>query len=134
MEEFENKSFLKKNLVLIVVVIAIIIFGFLLSKGWGGVFNGGIDGVTTITGHFSCLPLKDGAVDESSCNLGLRSRDGSYFALDVSKVQDANTDLKAEDTIAATGTMKPKSFVSSSDWVQYDIKGVIQVNMLLRTR
>ncbi|MFH1473069.1 MAG: hypothetical protein ABIF06_01490 [bacterium] len=135
MEEYEQKSFLKQNSTSVVVVLVIIVFGFLLFKGWGSIINKGIDEMTTVTGNFSCLPLVSGEpVGEEDCNLGLRSRDGSYFALDVTRVQDANTDLKAEDTIAATGIMIPASEAPTSDWAMYDIKGIIQVNSLLRTK
>ena len=98
--------------------------------------NNGIDSMVTITGNFDCLPVKDTAkiVPEEDCTLGIRSKDDSYYALDISRIQDANTDLKAKDTIAVTGTLKPDSETENSNWVMYDIDGVIQVNTLLRTR
>ncbi len=115
-----------------VAVAALIIFGLLLFGGYDKVLNGEIDKTSVVTGNFSCLPLKEEVSDD--CVLGLRSKDGSYYALDVSRIQDANTDLKAEDTIAVTGFVLPESFVVGSDWEKYAVVGIIKVNTLLRTR
>lgn len=134
MNELENRGFLQRNVVWIVVLVAVVIFGFLLFKGWDKVVNEQVDSMVTITGNFSCLPLKSGEAEETECNLGVRSRDGSFYALDISRIQDANTDLKAEDTIAVTGTLKSVDNVESKDWDNYAIAGVIKVNTLLRTR
>ncbi|MDO8729296.1 MAG: hypothetical protein Q7K26_05445 [bacterium] len=134
MKDFENDSFFKKNAIWLVVLVAFIIFGFLLFKGWDKVVNDEIDGMITITGNFSCLPLKKGVATRETCTLGVRSRDNLHYALDISHIQDANSDLKAEDTIAVTGTLKPKSATSILDWADFDITGVVQVNTLLRTR
>src|SRR3989344_7160720 len=134
MSDFENKSFVRKNSIWLVVLVALIIFGFLLFKGWGKIINDEIDGMVTITGNFGCLPLKVGVEEAGVCTLGVRSRDGLHYALDISRIQDANTDLKAEDTIAGTGTLKSESEVSQPEWAEYDIMGVVLVNTLLRTR
>jgi len=133
MNDFEETGFLRRNAIWLVILAAFVIFGFLLFKGWDQVVNEGIDGMVTVTGNFSCLPLKE-VPEEEFCTLGVRSRDGSFFALDVSRIQDANTDLSAEDTIAVTGTMKPESEIPGSEWEIFDISGIIQVNTLLRTR
>jgi hypothetical protein len=133
MNDFEEKGFLRRNAIWIVILAAFAIFGFLLFKGWDQVVNEGIDGMVTVTGNFSCLPLKE-EVEEDVCTLGIRSRDGAFYALDVSRIQDANTDLSAEDTIAVTGTMKPEGEIAGSEWAVFDISGIIQVNTLLRTR
>ena len=134
MNNFEEEGLLRKNAIWIVVLAAIAIFGFLLFKGWDKIVNDEIDGMVTITGNFSCLPLKSKSEESSTCTLGVRSRDGQHYALDISRIQDANSDLKAEDTIAVTGTMKPKSEINFSNWSKYNISGVILVNTLLRTR
>lgn len=135
MNDFENQGFLRRNAVWLVVLIAAIIFGFLLFKGWDKVVKEEIDSMSTITGNFSCLPLKEEAEPSNDeCTLGVRSRDGSYYALDISRIQDANRDLKAEDTIAVTGFVLPQSAVASSEWAAYNVDGIIKVNTLLRTR
>ena len=122
-------------MVWVVVVAALVVFGLLLFKGWDKVVNDGIDNMVTITGSFTCLPVRaDLELEEEACLLGVRDRDGAHFALDISRIQDANTDLKAEDTIAVTGTMRPQSEIPTSNWAIFDIAGIIQVNTLLRTR
>jgi len=134
MNDFESESAFRKNAIWLVVLAAFVIFGFLLFKGWDKVVNDEIDGMVTITGNFSCLPLKEGAHASGTCALGVRSRDGLHYALDISHIQDANSDLKAEDTIAVTGTLKPESEVPVPEWADYNIAGVVLVNTLLRTR
>ncbi|KKT96828.1 MAG: hypothetical protein UW97_C0002G0030 [Parcubacteria group bacterium GW2011_GWA2_45_15] len=135
MNDFENESFLRRNAIWLVVLAALVVFGFLLFKGWDKIVNDEIDGMVTITGNFSCLPVKAEVEVPETCTLGVRSRDGLHYALDISRIQDANTDLKAEDTIAVTGTLKPtKSEAPAPEWADYNIAGVILVNTLLRTR
>ena len=135
MNDFENQGFLRKNAVWLVVLAAVVIFGFLLFKGWDKVVNETVDSMTTITGNFSCLPLKTAKPQTAEdCTLGVKSRDGSYYALDISRIQDANTDLKAEDTIAVTGFLLPATEVPGSEWDIYAVQGIIKVNTLLRTR
>ena len=134
MNDFENRGFLKRNVVWLIVLLAAIIFGFLLFNGWDKIVNEKVDNMTTITGNFSCLPLKVGAQPEEDCTLGVKSRDGSFYALDISRIQDANTDLKAEDTIAVTGILLPESEVAGSEWEDFNVMGIVRVNTLLRTR
>jgi hypothetical protein len=134
MNTYENQGFLKKNAVWLVVLIAILIFGTLLYTGWDKVVNDKVDNMTTITGNFSCLLLKGGAPQEGDCTLGVRSSDGAYYALDISRIQDANTDLKVEDTIAVTGFLLDETQVVGSEWESFEVKGIIKVNTLLRTR
>ncbi len=141
MSEFENNGFMKRNGIWLVVLLALVVFGFLLFKGWDKVVNQGIDGkMETITGSFSCLPFQGETVsiaettEEEDCVLGVKSRDGSYYALDISRIQDVNTDLKAEDAIAVTGFIVPETEIAGSQWSAFAVKGIIKVNTLLRTR
>lgn len=138
--EYENRGFVQRNIVWVVVLAAVIIFGFLLFKGWDKIVNEEIDSKVIITGNFSCLPLRDSigpapeATPDEDCALGVRSRDGQYYALDISRIQDANQDLKVEDTIAVTGTLRPIEDIPASEWANYNIAAIIRVNTLLRTR
>lgn len=134
MNDYKNRELEGGNIVWVVVLVAVAVFGFLLFKGWDKVVNEEIDKTTTITGNFSCLPLKAGVAVEADCTLGVESRDGLFYALDISRIQDANTDLKADDTIAVTGFLQPIIEVTSDEWDAYNVAGVIKVNTLLRTR
>lgn len=134
MNEFENQSFFRKHVAWFVVVVAAVVFGLLLFKGWDKVVNEKVDSMSTVTGNFSCLPLKEGTTPKENCTLGVKARDNSYYALDISHIQDANTDLKADDTIAVTGFVLPESAVKGTQWDVYKVVGLIKVNTLLRTR
>lgn len=132
--DYETKGFMKKNIIWVVLVGAAVVLGLLLWGGLDKVVNDTVDNMTTITGNFSCLPLKDGSNSAENCMLGVKSKDSSFYALDVSHIQDANTDLKAEDTIAVTGFLLPASEVDGTAWKIFSVAGVIKVNTLLRTR
>ena len=134
MRDFEDDSFFRRNAIWLVVLAAFAVFGFLLFKGWDQIVTDEIDSMVTITGSFSCLPLKTGVESPEACTLGVKSRDGLNYALDISHIQDANTDLKVKDTIAVTGTVEPESKIAESEWAKYNIAGIILVNTLLRTR
>lgn len=140
MNEFQKDSFIRRNGIWLVVLAALVVFGILLSKGWDKVVNQEIDGkMETITGKFSCLPLRGQATstapeltEEEDCVLGIKTGEGAYFALDISRIQDANSDLKAEDTVAVTGFINTAT--SSAQWAAFSIVGIIQANTVLRTR
>ncbi len=133
MEDFENKGPVRKNAVWIIVLLALVVLGFILFRGWDKVVNDEIDDMATITGSFSCLPLKVPDT-KAECNLGVKSKDGLFYALDISRIQDANTDLKVEDTIAVTGRLRLVSEKPAPEWEDFNVAGVIMVNTLLRTR
>ena len=134
MNDYQNRGFLRQNVVWLVVLLAVIIFGVLLFNGWDKIVNEKVDSMTTITGNFSCLPLKTGTEPLEDCSLGVKSHDGSYYALDISHIQDANTDLKADDMVAVTGFLLPETAVAGSQWEKYNVRGIMKVNTLLRTR
>lgn len=135
MDDFENQSFIRKNIVWLVVLLAVVVFGALLSSGWDKIVNEQVDSMSTLSGKFSCLPLKSSAkTADAICMLGVRTNDGSNYALDISHIQDANTDLKVEDTIAVTGFLLAESEVPGTQWENYNVRGIIKVNTLLRTR
>jgi hypothetical protein len=134
MEDFENKSFFKKYSLWFIMLTVLVILGVVVFKGWDKVVIHEIDGTVIITGNFSCLPLKADVDKNKACALGVKSRDGLYYALDVSHIQDANSDLKVEDTIAVTGTLRPDTPEPRPEWADYDVKGVVLVNTVLRTR
>ena len=126
----------KRNLIWLLVIVAVAVFGLLLSKGVDTTVNTAVDNMTTITGTFACLPTKSLATATSTpanCTLGVKSRDGKFYALDVSHIQDANTDLKVNDTIAVTGFLLPMTAVADPQWQAFNVTGVIKVNTLLRT-
>ncbi len=135
METYHNQGFMKKNAVWMVVLLAVIIFGVLLFNGWDKIVNEQVDKSSTVTGNFSCLPLKPTVKKtDDTCMLGVRTDEGVNYALDISHIQDANTDLKVEDKIAVTGFLRPETEVVGTQWEDYDVRGIIDVNTLLRTR
>ncbi len=135
MNEFDHPSFMKKNIIWLLVLVALVVFGLLFSNGYDKVVNESVDKMTTVTGNFSCLPLRSGEEPaEELCTLGVKSSNGDFYALDVSHIQDANTDLGVDETIAVTGFLLPEAEMNEPKWQAFIVKGVIKVNTLLRTR
>lgn len=135
MNQFQKEGFFKKNIVWVVVVVALAVFAYLMVNGWDKVVNEKVDKMTTITGNFNCLPFKKNIeISETGCVLGIKDREGKFFALDISRIQDANTDLKVDDTIAVTGVLRPENEVPGTEWEIFEVSGIVKVNTLLRTR
>jgi len=87
-------------------------------------------GPITVTGEFACLPYEDDATDKE-CVLGIKG-DGNYYAIDISTISLAVTDLKANDKIVASGNFIPDSQITSTDWKKFKIAGLINVEALTR--
>jgi hypothetical protein len=131
-EEFEEKK-----VFIITAGIAVIAVISLMVTGWDKVVNDEIDGGKfTLKGIFDCMPLKKEAKTDrpEECVLGFKSKRGLYYGLDISHIQVADSNIRANEPIAVTGFLAPKNATSTmklSD--EFDIVGVIQVNALLRT-
>ena len=87
-------------------------------------------GPITVTGEFACLPYEDDAT-EKNCVLGVKE-DGNYYAIDVSSISLAVTDLKANDKIVITGNFIPDSAISNPDLKKFKIVGLVNVEALTR--
>ena len=133
MDDYTPRRFDRTKVIWLGIVAIFVVVGAISYQSWNRKVNQGIDGMVTIRGTFTCLPLKDKkATPEKKCELGLKSGE-QFYALDITYIQDANTDLKAEDLIAVTGRLRPESEVPVTNWAKYDVDGVILVNTLLRT-
>lgn len=83
----------------------------------------------TTEGTFICLPHKDTTGPQTmECAFGLKAADGSNYALDISSVTPAPTNLPTNaKKFAVSGTITPIEALSSNTWQKYDVKGIIKV-------
>lgn len=137
MRELALEELRKKKKFVILGGIALLVVVFLMILGYDEIVNDDLGGGKfTLTGTFDCMPLKDAVKERGEeCVLGFKSGKGRYYGLDISNIQAADTDIKADEAIAVTGFLAPESATSTrrlSD--QFEIEGVILVNSLLRTR
>ena len=84
--------------------------------------------MTTIMGTFTCLPHKGDGPSTMECAFGLKSIDGSYYALDWSDSPHSAFDLPMDRQYLVTGLLLPIEAMSSNSFSNYDIKGVMKVS------
>lgn len=83
----------------------------------------------TTTGTFICLPHKNTSGPQTmECAFGLKTSDGANFALDLSSVNPQPVDLPVNgEKFSVIGTVVPIEAISSTNWGNYDIQGIIKV-------
>ncbi len=113
-------------IVVLIILILLISFG---KKNSAVPVQGPVD----IVGKFSCLPYSSTATSTTGCTLGVK--DGkNYYAMDVSTITLAVTDLEADDDIEVKGDFVPIEMISSDQFKSYDIAGIIKVDSLTRAK
>lgn len=123
----ENKVVAIATAAIVLIIIVLLIKSYAVS---GPVPT---EGPITVTGEFACLPYNDDAPESKDCTLGVKG-DGNYYAIDISTITLAVTDLKANEDIVVTGTFVPRDQVTAPEWRNYDIAGLINVDALTRGR
>lgn len=89
----------------------------------------------SVMGQYVCLPKKDvlGDPQTTECALGVRSNDGKFYGMDTHVLQTgADKDLKTGDFIMVSGNLVPVEELSSANWQNYNIEGIIWVTTLVR--
>ena len=125
----------------VVAVVLVLLVILLMTGGSGLSLNDRVGGeLETVVGSFTCLPYKGVDTENADCVLGVKGDNGFFYGLDSRFIQDVNSDLKAQDTVAVTGfiidamKLEGADVATTTDWGKYDVTGVIKVNTLLRTR
>lgn len=86
----------------------------------------------TVEGKYACLPYMD-PTESETCALGLKARDGRYYALDftILKASDIISRLVTGERVRVEGTFVPIEHLSSTDyWLAYDIEAIVRVTSL----
>lgn len=83
----------------------------------------------TVEGQYVCLPHKDTTGPQTEeCALGIRTTEGTYYALDTGVLQTGVLmDLATGTRIKVEGPMTPIEMLSSNHWQKYNVKGIITV-------
>lgn len=83
----------------------------------------------TLEGEYTCLPHTDTSGPQTmECALGLKTDDGSYYALDFGNLlQSGAINFGTGTRIRVSGLLVPIEQISSNQWQKYPIKGILQV-------
>jgi hypothetical protein len=135
MPNFSIKKEDQKKVIYGVIAAGVLIVLILVANGWDKFLNNEIDGQVILKGEFACLPFKEEQKLPEECVLGFKSNRGDFYALDISKIQAADTNISENEAIAVTGALLGKNATSTQKLIDdFKIRGVIQVNTLLRTK
>ena len=86
-----------------------------------------VQGEVKMTGQTVCLPYKDdGMMHTMECAYGLQVGD-KYYALDLGSF---TVDFETQETLSIEGTFVSLDALSSEQWQQYDIEGVVAVTAI----
>jgi len=123
----ENKVVAVGTAVVILIIIVLLFKSYAVK---GPVPN---EGSITVSGSFACLPFQDNVEQNGECTLGVKEN-GNYYAIDISTISLAVTDLKADDKIVVSGNFVPLEQITTEEWKKYKIAGLINVESLTRGR
>lgn len=129
---------MSKNNIFIIgfIVLAIVLVGFLLAPSNDSEISpnspdSSIGRETTLEGEYTCLPHKDTSGPQTlECALGMKTADGSYYAIDSGSNWSLISNLQTGDRIRAGGSLTPIEALSSDHWQKYNVKGVISIKSL----
>ena len=89
----------------------------------------------TLEGEYVCLPHKNTTGPQTmECAFGIRTVDGSYYALDLGPLSAAPPALQIGDRLRANGIVTPIERLSSDRWQAYSVKGIFSVTDSLEIR
>jgi len=122
-----------KGLVWIVVILVALVGGFYLFNNYIYEEKQG-DGNTyepyraTLTGEYLCLPHVDTSGPQTlECAFGLKTDDGTHYALDFNLMSQAMQDLRTGERITASGVVTPVERLSTDHWRKYPIVAIFSV-------
>lgn len=82
----------------------------------------------SFVGVYICLPLKDtNAVPTAECAIGMRTDEGTYYALDFGLMEQTVPMLTDGERFSASGVITPLSYLSTDQWQKYPIVGIFSV-------
>lgn len=81
-----------------------------------------------------CLPHKDQSGPQTmECAIGLRADDGFNYGLDTSRLQpDAIGEMAGGARVRITGHYTPVEALSADHYQKYDMRGIVQVDVIER--
>jgi hypothetical protein len=79
-----------------------------------------------LDGRLTCLPHKKGPAITLECASGIKTDDGSYYAVDTTDVSKAMTAVTSADRIRVTGLFVAVEELNTNTWDAYAIKGILK--------
>jgi hypothetical protein len=81
----------------------------------------------TVQGTYvPCLPLHDN-FSKNQCIVGIKTEDGTYYALDFNLMSATKPDFSEGQVLAATGVFTPTEMLSSEQLYETVAKGILSV-------
>ncbi len=86
---------------------------------------------TTISGVFECVPHKGDGPSTTECAFGIKTDDGTHYAVNFGQSGEAMQLFQAGARIKADGFLVIREALSTDHWDAYDMKGIFTVNEIL---
>lgn len=81
----------------------------------------------SLEGTLVCLPHAPGYPPTKECAMGLRTADGTHYAVDFALMSSIPEEHRVGDRIAANGVMVPIERLSTDHWRKYAIVGIFSI-------
>lgn len=89
-----------------------------------------VDQTLSVRGVMTCLPHLDPALATRECAYGIKSVEGVYYALDLAQTETSADTIAFDQEIVVSGHFTPLAALSSDQWQQYMIEGIISVDSI----
>lgn len=127
---------MKKTLLIILAVIAVLVLGFFAFNAY--IYNekqADPNEVVqpyqaTLSGTQVCLPHKGNGPSTKECAMGIKTDAGEFYAMDFSPMSQTPPADLGDSRFTAQGVITPLEFLSSDQWQKYDIVGIFSVTSI----
>ncbi|MFZ2555594.1 MAG: hypothetical protein WAZ27_01850 [Minisyncoccia bacterium] len=85
----------------------------------------------TLTGTYVCLPHVANGPGTKECTFGLKTDDGTHYAVNFGASGTAMQQFQGGERITAEGFLVIKEALSASQWAKYDMKGIFTITRMI---
>lgn len=80
-----------------------------------------------LEGALVCLPHKPGITPTKECALGLRTDNGTHYAVDFALMSSIPEPHRVGDRVAGSGILVPIERLSTDHWRKYEVTGIFSI-------
>jgi hypothetical protein len=84
-------------------------------------------GVVSLSGTYTCLPLLDGSTPQNDCAFGVKTDAGEFYAVNFGASAGSMADFKAGAHITAKGTIIPREKLRPDNWKKFSMTGLFTI-------
>jgi len=123
-----------KNILLVLIVAIASAIGFLVfSAAEPRAVLDSTPTPMTISGEYECLPPRGGGPSTTECAFGIKTDDGTHYAVNFGQSGEAMELFQAGAHIKAHGFLVIREALSTDHWDAYDMKGIFTVTEVLES-